>query len=228
MAASCFDLPGCDALNRATADRIAEKLGEKYGEAFLVTALGNRLNREMVRAFCVAQADPTLAFTACLSPDGGAFLDEYAVRRVGRQAERLINGVFAGSGVLSQCHAEISGIGRQALPGDPMGLPEFVRRFRPDCFTADLVLPASSQQRSGNEEFLKAAFAAIYAAIGQVKLAAKVRWVEDGGFAACAEMVKSAPALHEAWFRKYAVTKAAFVSIDAAGCSVLAGREAQR
>ncbi|WP_396234420.1 hypothetical protein [Caldifermentibacillus hisashii] len=146
MAISILSLTGCGSLNKIQAKQIEEKLSEMYeGEKFEVLALGNRFGtrtNDYVKAN-VKEVDSGVIFSAKMNTKGEIIADGYAIRKVSRQLEELLNknleseGISASSmmqGIVSTDTGEIE-VG--------MSLDDYIAKHKPDFFGGYIVVKES-------------------------------------------------------------------------------------
>lgn len=87
-------------LNEKTAEIASAQLAEKYGEAFIIVAMGNRLNMKSTTIVAAPVSKPDLIFTVWMDTEG-MIQDDYASARLLFQLERQIQEALAGEGLPS-------------------------------------------------------------------------------------------------------------------------------
>jgi hypothetical protein len=108
-----------------TAEQITTQLSEKYGKAFTVYALGDRIGKNTATAYVYADDDPTMIFVARVTDDGILEFESYAYRCVCRKVEDAIKIAFDEYGISSECYAEFLHVGDNIDPD--MSIDDFIR-----------------------------------------------------------------------------------------------------
>jgi hypothetical protein len=95
--------------NRTT-EQITTQLSERYGKAFTVSALGDRIGKNTTTAYVFADDDPTMMFTVRSSQEGGEIeFENYAYRKLCREIENVISRIFSEYGFKVSCYATLFG-----------------------------------------------------------------------------------------------------------------------
>ncbi|WP_269920405.1 hypothetical protein, partial [Caldifermentibacillus hisashii] len=145
MAVSILSLMGCGSLNKIQAKQIEEKLSEMYGGTFEVLALGNRFGtrtNDYVKAY-VKEVDSGVVFSAKMNTKGEIIADGYAIRKVSRQLEELLNKNLESEGISgsSMMQGIVSTDTGEIEVG--MSLDDYIAKHKPDSFGGYLVVKES-------------------------------------------------------------------------------------
>lgn len=81
-------------LNKDTSDKVCRALNEKYGETFVVTAIGDRLNADGAKLYVHPADNKDLLFTARINRETGVVDDNYIEEKVNYKVESIVADSF--------------------------------------------------------------------------------------------------------------------------------------
>lgn len=84
----------CSELNKDTSDKVCRALNEKYGETFVVTAIGDRLNTDGAKLYVHPADNKDLLFTARINRETGVVDDNYIEEKVNYKVESIVADSF--------------------------------------------------------------------------------------------------------------------------------------
>lgn len=100
-------MSACSKINSETAADVREALEAKYGKAFEVTHIGNRLNNSTATAFAHPVDQSEIVFTATIDHDGNV-VDDYANHIVLNTIEKELVHAFQANGIASAVNAVVT------------------------------------------------------------------------------------------------------------------------
>ena len=204
MTASLMSLIGCTQINDDTSSKITCLLEEKYGEEFLVSQIGNRLDTDSVTAYCRAAGNATLPFTVIMTR-GGDLDDDYVQRYFGRQVESVIQEKFRERSIDTASVVTIFAPSGYPVKPD-ITLEAFIRQYAPGMFIADLIIPDTQAPFDENIPFSQALNDA-YSALS-VEIQCKIKTVSPDNFEDCKNRAAEEPDFNATIIRRdYGVVK---------------------
>lgn len=100
-------MSACSRINNETASDVCKALEEKYGEAFEVTHIGNRLNTSTATTYVHPVNNSEIVFTATIDHNGN-IVDDYASSIVMNTIEKCIEDSFEKNGVVCAANAVVT------------------------------------------------------------------------------------------------------------------------
>ncbi len=200
MAISILSLTGCGSLNKIQAKQIEEKLSEMYeGEKFEVLALGNRFGtrtNDYVKAY-VKEVDSGVVFSAKMNTKGEIIADGYAIRKVSRQLEELLNKNLESEGISgsSMMQGIVSTDTGEIEVG--MSLDDYIAKHKPESFGGYLVVKESPNNTGA--AFINA-FQKTFDTIKNIELVANVWIIPEENYDEIIAEMSQLPDIDNSWF----------------------------
>ncbi|CEE03262.1 MULTISPECIES: hypothetical protein [Bacillaceae] len=199
MAVSILSLMGCGSLNKIQAKQIEEKLSEMYGGTFEVLALGNRFGtrtNDYVKAY-VKEVDSGVVFSAKMNTKGEIIADGYAIRKVSRQLEELLNKNLESEGISgsSMMQGIVSTDTGEIEVG--MSLDDYIAKHKPDSFGGYLVVKESPNNTGA--AFINA-FQKTFDTIKNIELVANVWIIPEKNYDEIVVEMSQLPDIDNSWF----------------------------
>ena len=199
MAVSILSLMGCGSLNKIQAKQIEEKLSEMYGGTFEVLALGNRFGtrtNDYVKAY-VKEVDSGVVFSAKMNTKGEIIADGYAIRKVSRQLEELLNKNLESEGISgsSMMQGIVSTDTGEIEVG--MSLDDYIAKHKPDSFGGYLVVKESPNNTGA--AFINA-FQKTFDTIKNIELVANVWIIPEKSYDDIIADFTRLPEVDNSWF----------------------------
>ena len=92
-------MSGCSMVNQMTGNKVCAALEEKYGEPFVATRIGDRINTGSATLIVHPADNEDLLFTAKIYKGTGEVEDDYIEEKVNAQVEEILKDSFAQYGI---------------------------------------------------------------------------------------------------------------------------------
>lgn len=102
-----ISMSACARVNKATAADVSNALKARYGESFVVTHIGNRLNTKTATTYVHPENNNRIVFTAIIDHDGNV-IDDYATNIVMDSLEQNLQRKLEDKGIICSVNAVIT------------------------------------------------------------------------------------------------------------------------
>lgn len=153
MMISLFQLFACSELSKKTAKTVTNYLEKKYGEEFIVTHIGDRLNNNTTKLYVKPAKNEMITFTAYIDAKDN-IIEDYVNNIILSKVETEVQKLFSKSGIDCAVNLVITNDNIHETDRD-LSIDEFMNKNNIDFLFMRLIIDNSTSNKQEITEILK-------------------------------------------------------------------------